>query len=412
MNKEYIVRKRSEITLNITNGKVDSFRELDESNRTVRVYKDGKIGVAGGLGEVDMAQLEQSAIEKLNDGIPYVSTLNAGVKKQIINDKTVVAKEKIMGVAKRVANKVATACPRFLVNGKVRLSQSFGKYTNSADTELEFKNSNLSIFFQVKDKDSSNIADLYYGASTGRYGKSVEDKIVADMKNLHENFFTEPITLPNGEYPMIFEAYDIFGHIVKDIIAEYYVSGGSLFSGKVGTKIFNEKLSVYVDRNPKTNRSSAFYDEEGEIAKNYRAPIVEKGVLKGILNTKNSSAMFNLPLSKTASGSYDGVPSLGLPGLYVEHTAQDLKTLLGDKKAIWVSISSGGDITTEGVVGLPVMLAFLVENGEIKGRVANFNASGNIFEMLGEGFVGVSKANIMSAAEEEMLVVNMKLINE
>ena len=101
MNKEYIVRKRSEITLNITNGKVDSFRELDESNRTVRVYKDGKIGVAGGLGEVDMAQLEQSAVEKLSEGIPYVSTLNAGVKKQIINDKTVVAKEKIMGVAKR-----------------------------------------------------------------------------------------------------------------------------------------------------------------------------------------------------------------------------------------------------------------------------------------------------------------------
>ena len=121
--------------------------------------------------------------------------------------------------------------------------------------------------------------------------------------------------------------------------------------------------------------------------------------------------MFNLPISKTASASYDGVPSLGLPGLAINHTAPDLKTLLGNQKAIYVAISSGGDITTEGVIGMPVMLAFLVENGELKGRVADFNASGNIFEMLGEGFIGVSKQNIMSASESEMIVCKMKLIN-
>jgi predicted Zn-dependent protease len=217
--------------------------------------------------------------------------------------------------------------------------------------------------------------------------------------------------LPDGEYPVILEPYDICGHIFKDFIAEYYVSGGSLFSGKAGTKVFNEKLSLSVDRNPKTNRVAPFYDEEGEIAKNYRATLIEKGVLTGVLNTKNTANTFGLKPSKTSGGAYDGVPGLEVAGLYAESTAPDLKTLLGDKKAIWIAISSGGDITTEGVIGMPVMLAFLVENGEIKGRVADFNASGNIFEMLGEGFIGVSKQNIMSASDAEMIVVNMKVIN-
>ena len=101
---------------------------------------------------------------------------------------------------------------------------------------------------------------------------------------------------------------------------------------------------------------------KGEIAKNYRAPLIEKGVLKGILNTKNTANTFGLKPSKTSGGAYDGVPAIGVAGLYAESTAPDLKTLLGDKKAIWIAISSGGDITTEGVVGMPVMLAFLVEN--------------------------------------------------
>ena len=64
MNKEYITRKSSELTLNITDGKVDSFREIDESTNTVRVYENGVIGVAGALGEVDMAELEEKAVAK------------------------------------------------------------------------------------------------------------------------------------------------------------------------------------------------------------------------------------------------------------------------------------------------------------------------------------------------------------
>ena len=411
MKKEYIVRKSSETTLNITDGAVDSFREIDERTNTVRVYENGKIGVAGALGEVDFADLEKQAIKKLSDEIPYSTTLSKGVHKEIITSKPIIEKEKIMPIAKRLAKKVAKACPRFLVNGKVQLSENLGSYHNSEDTKLSFKSTNLSVFFQVKDKDSSNIIDAYYSASFGKYGKSVEDKIVADVKLLHDNFFTEQIALPDGTYPVIFESYDILGYIFKDFIAEYYVSGGSLFSGKAGEKVFNEKLSVYVDRNPKSNRLAPFYDEEGEIAKNFRAPIIEKGVIKGILNTKNTSNMFGLPLSKTSGGTYDGVPSISVPGIYLEPTSSDLKTLLGDKKAIWVAISSGGDITTEGVVGVPVMLAFLVENGEIKGRIADFNASGNIFEMLGDGFIGVSKRNLMSSSDTAMVVVNMQVLN-
>ena len=190
-----------------------------------------------------------------------------------------------------------------------------------------------------------------------------------------------------------------------------YISGGSLFSGKLGEKIFNEKLSIAVDRNPKTNRSAAFYDAEGEIATNSRAFLIEDGVFKRVLTTKNTSAMFGLPLAKTAAAAYDGVPSIGLPGLYVQSTAPDLATLLGEEKAVLIAITSGGDITTEGVVGMPVQLAFLVENGKIVARVSDFSASGNIKEMLGEDFVGVSKKDVFDAPEDEVMVVRMNLIN-
>ncbi len=411
MEKEYLVNKSNEITLNITDGKVDSYRVKDETQCTVRVYEGGVIGVAGALGDTDMQALEVQATAKLGDGIPYPCKLNKGVKKSILRQKAVVEEKDLMRVSKRLAKKLAVACPRFLINGKTQSACSKGSYENSQGTELSYENHSFQVFLQVKDKDSSNIADAYYGASLASYGKVTEDKVVNDLKTLHDAFFGEKVTLPDGKYPVIVGPYDVLGNVLKDFIAEYYVSGGSLFSGKLGEKIFNENLSVAVDRNPVTNRSAAFYDSEGEIASDYRAPIIDKGVFKNVLTSKNTSTMFNLPLAKTAAAPYDGVPSLGLPGLYLKRTAPDLKTLLGAEKAIYIAITSGGDITTEGVIGMPVQLAFLVENGKITARVTDFAASGNVKEMLGEDFVGVSAKDIFDAPDGEVLVTKMNIIN-
>lgn len=411
MEKEYLINKRNEITLNFTDGKVDSYREKDETQATVRAYENGVIGIAGALGDPDFSALEKQAEAKLGDGIPYPCNLNKGVKKSIIRNKPIVAEQDIVRISKRLTKKLAAACPRFLINGKTQSSHCSGSYKNTQDTELSYENNAFQVFLQVKDKDSSNIADAYYGVSVSRYGRVTENKIVNDVKTLHDAFFGETVTLPDGKYPVVVAPYDVFSTIAKDFVAEYYVSGGSLFNGKLGERIFNEKLSVAADRNPVTNHSSVFYDAEGEIAKNYRAPIIEKGVFKNVLTNKNTSAMFNLPLSKTTEAPYDGVPVLSFPGLFVQSTAPDLKTLLGAEKAIYIAITSGGDITTEGVVGMPVQLAFLVENGKVTKRVSDFSASGNIKEMLGEDFVGVSKRDIFDASENEVLVTRMNVIN-
>ena len=53
MEKEFITTEELTETVNVTDGKVDSFRENNETRRTARVYNDGKIGVAGALGKGD-----------------------------------------------------------------------------------------------------------------------------------------------------------------------------------------------------------------------------------------------------------------------------------------------------------------------------------------------------------------------
>ena len=142
MEKEYLLNKSNEITLNVTDGKIDSYREKDETQSTVRVYENGTIGVAGALGDPDFVALEKEATAKLG-GIPYPCKLNAGVKKSIIRSTPVVAEKDIMRVGKRLTKKVAVACPRFLVNGKVQTARRQGSYKNTKGTELAYDNTSF-----------------------------------------------------------------------------------------------------------------------------------------------------------------------------------------------------------------------------------------------------------------------------
>ena len=71
MNKEYIYKKSSSLSVNVAASKVESLRKVVETTSTVRVYDNGLIGVAGQIGDCDMKKLEAEAIKNLENKIPY-----------------------------------------------------------------------------------------------------------------------------------------------------------------------------------------------------------------------------------------------------------------------------------------------------------------------------------------------------
>ena len=89
----------------------------------------------------------------------------------------------------------------------------------------------------------------------------------------------------------------------------------------------------------------------------------------------------------TASAAYDGVPDPGFHRLYLDPTAKDLKTLVPGK-AVYVVVASGGDVTPDGHFATPVQMAYLMEGGQLVGRLPGLNISGNFYEMLGSDYLG------------------------
>lgn len=391
MEKEFLTETTRSVTLNVTGGKIDSFREQEETTGTVRVYENGCIGVAGCLGEPDEAFLTARATEALAVGIPYPCMPEGALCREDLHEEEILPISEFLPAMQSFLDRLGERCPRFAFSNKISLRYQRTNYRNSLGRHLLSSGRSLSVELLAQNRGSGNLFDTFLGWS----GKNFDaDAILTRFQEQYDAFYT-PAELEPGKHPVILEASDLFGTLIQKFVGELYAAGASLLSGKLGQKIFSDKLSLRVDMNPVTNPGCCFFDDEGCVAPNLRPTLIEKGVLTGLLTTKKSADRYGLPNLGTAAGAYDGVPDVGLRRLYVDPTAAHLRELVPGK-AVYVVVASGGDITPDGHFSTPVQMAYLMQNGKLVGRLPELNISGNFFDLLGKDFLGAVSDEPMS----------------
>lgn len=403
MKKEFLTTKSGSITLNVTAGRIDSYRRKDETQNTVRVYEDGKIGIAGSLGEANPDKLTAEAAEALANGIPYPCALDTN-KGELHTGREIVPQTEFLSSMQRLLDRLAVECPRFAISNKIKLAHFASTYRNSEGADLSASDSYLLLSLIFQNKGAGNLFDCAYGAQTRDYN---EDAVVADCKKMHDAFYT-PADIEPGEYPVFFIPGDILGTMLNPFVGELYASGASLLSGKLGQKIAAETFTLCDDRNPETNPGTCFFDDEGQVAPDYRQTLIKDGVLTNVLVSKNSSAMFGLPSAATSSSAYDGVPSVGFNGFYVKPTAESI-TQLAPGKAVLIGMASGGDMTPDGHFATPVQLAYLVENGEIVGKLPDIGIAGDFFDLIGKDYLGTVQGAFFPSMEASFMACKMQV---
>lgn len=403
MEKELLMTRSGSVTLNVTANRIDSYRRKDETQNTVRVYEDGKIGIAGSLGEADWEKLTADATEALSGGIPYPCVPEANIG-EVLNETEILPQAEFLAKMQHLLDRITEECPRFAVSNKIKLANFTSTYQNSKGASLSANDSWLTLSLLFQSKGAGNLFDCVYGAQTRSYD---EDAVVKDCKKLHDAFYT-PAEIEAGEYPVFFMPNDILATMLNPFVGELYASGASLLSGKLGEKIANESFTLCDDRNPETNPGTCFFDDEGQVAPDYRQPLIKDGVLTNVLVSKNTSAMLGLPAAATSAAAYDGVPSIGFNGFYVKPTAES-PACLAPEKAVLVWIASGGDMTPDGHFATPVQLAYLVENGEIVGRLPDISIAGDFFNLIGDGYLGTAPNTFFPSMGGEFMACRMQV---
>jgi len=187
-----------------------------------------------------------------------------------------------------------------------------------------------------------------------------------------------------GTYPVILDqelagvfVHEAVGHATEgDIILE----GDSCLEGMLGQKIGSDLVTVKDDPSLMQNGYYSF-DDEGSLAQ--ETVLVEKGILKSYLNSRETAARLGgVPRNARAEGL--DRPVVRMSNTYIANGDWKLEEILAEMgDGVYLCGSRGGQVSTgEGVFQFNAKRGYLVEKGEKTRLLRDVSLSGKILETL------------------------------
>ncbi|MBN1756589.1 peptidase U62 [bacterium] len=405
MHKEKYSEKNHQISVSVVQTQIESVRTKDIARTGLRVFENQKIGVAGVIGSYKEEELEQLAIEALEQNIPYTYELSREHQETADHVKTIIPEEEFVEEVNQLLKKLKKEQPSFSFFNKITLSESEVSLCNDLSLDLKYSDRYLELELGFKDKASANIIDGF----CGYVGREYDRALFISLVNRICEAFKNQLKLPyEGKYKVIFATdYGLpMMKFIQGLNGLYFGTRSSIFSGKIGKQLFNEHFTLFQTLHP-DDCLAPFFDAEGVVNPGYRYPLIENGILKSPYTDKKVAALFNLPHTGSAVCSYDGVPAIGYQQFNIQETESTLKELIGGETAIFVVMAAGGDFTPQGNFGTPVQLGLLFDGENFTGRLPQIQLNSTVFKMFGENFVGVSSDKLFPLSDSRGLVIEM-----
>jgi len=260
-------------------------------------------------------------------------------------------------------------------------------YSNSEGLDLESKTTRMGFFISAV----ANRNGLYQTDGEGRSGvgglelfdredptilaREVGETAVALLDADVPKGGTFPVLL-DQELAGVF-VHEAVGHATEgDIILE----GDSCLEGKLGQRIGSELVTVKDDPSLMQNGYYSF-DDEGSLPQ--ETVLVEKGILKSYLNSRETAARLGgVPRNARAEGL--DRPVVRMSNTYIANGDWKLEEIFAEMgDGVYLAGSRGGQVSTgEGVFQFNAKRGYLVEKGEKTKLLRDVSLSGKILETL------------------------------
>jgi TldD protein len=191
---------------------------------------------------------------------------------------------------------------------------------------------------------------------------------------------------PAGEMPVVLSAghagvliHEATGHLLE---ADFIRKKTSIFWDKFGKKVGSPQVTIYDDPTIPAFRGSYNIDDEGTAPR--KTLLIEKGVIKGLLQDKLSSRLMDMPL--TGHGRRQDFTDMPVPRMantYIDKGDYDPEEILRSvKRGFYADKFQGGQVEDSGKFTFSVSSGYLIENGKLGAPVKQATLIGSNVDIL------------------------------
>jgi PmbA protein len=368
--------------LSFTANKIKQSESSHISGSCIRLIKNNQIGFSAKYGDANIDELINTALETCPFS-PQTNISFPSQSKSITNltgyhsDITGLMKE----TGKEIIDRFLTLEQNILTDISFDIINTKEDIQNSKGLDYSYNNQIYSISIGIRHTSENDFIEIYTGEHDNKpvNYKDLVDEIIFLFKHTKKHS-----KIKNGSFPVLFTskaAKDLFNIIEIALNGKEVNNSSSPWSNKLGEKVLNSKLSISQD--PSFGFIKRSIDDEGSNIK--KLNLIKNGILKDFYFDLNSATKGK---NETAGNGFkDSLITQPQPALLNMIISSGLKTreeiikninygLLIDQTMGGLSSNISGDIS------INVDIGFLIENGEITGRIKDTMVSGNVYNSL------------------------------
>ncbi len=362
----------------------------------VRVIRKGQLGFAASTDDTAMDKLAANALESAAYGdkasfsfpdaqpAPSVRTFDEAVADLPI--------ARLVEIGREMLDLILPVEPNLRCNIGLERSLVSASIRNQTGLDVSFKTSPLSLGLEIDRIEGDDVLILYDQLGTTVWEKDYLDfarRLVEKLKKARTITSIKP-----GKMPVLFAPTGTLAlglPLSQGLNGKEVYKGTSPMAGKIGEKLFDEKVTIIDDGTIDGKFASASYDDEGVPRR--RNMLIEKGVLKGFIYDLKTAAQSGVETTGNASRGLFNPPEPSFTNLVIQPGETPLKNILASiNEGIIVEdlLGIGQGNIISGAFSNPLALAFKIKKGEIVGRVKDLSIAGNIYDLL-KNVAAVSK---------------------
>lgn len=399
MNVEfYDIRtvESSNLSITLENGKIERPKFDHAKTKGFRVLKNKFWGLFTGNVD-DKEGLEKAEKNSIFPGSSEIITSGKSgeFKHKVKQPPEDIPIEKKVDLLKEIEKELKAD---FIVNTRVSYLENQRKfeYKDSNNTNTRYNVLRTGVVIQAVGKGDRGTLQFLSKRKLKPAGYEVIDDdifgLASELKDTLKELL-EASKPPSGELNVLMNQslggvfiHEAFGHAVE---ADHILQGATVLADKLGEEVALDTVNIYDDP---SILEFGFYPFDDEGVKSEKRAIVEKGILKDFLHSRETAAKLK-GTPGNARGQGVSEPLVRMSNTYLEEGDYSFEELLDEAKdGVYLIGSRGGETNpATGYFQFSAQYGFLIKNGELSNMVKDVSLSGQTLKILHSIKIGKEK---------------------
>ncbi|HLZ44917.1 MAG TPA: TldD/PmbA family protein [Gemmatimonadales bacterium] len=408
-NGDALWRREEQTAVGFESGRLKAAGVSEETGLNLRVVAGGRMGVAGTTAAkpdfkalVDRARASAELGEKVELDFPAAATQTLPAIPTFFDRTANASLEDLIRIGKQLVERLSR--PDCQINVAIEREVAETAVGNAAGARGAYRATGIAVtadITRIAGDDVLMVYDQYVGADMPSDAdiealvRSVETRLSAALK---------VVAPPEGALPVVFTPAGLAAVVLpleQALSGKTVLQGSSPLAGKVGERMFDERLSIVDD--PLTPGRPASRPIDDECVPSRCTPLVERGKVGRFVYDLETAARAKTQSTGNGQRGVFGKPHIGYSNVVfrvtdgigapgrdggAQHAAPvhplggGLLAGIADGLIVDDLIGVGQGNVISGAFSHPVGLAYRVQRGEVTGRVKDAAVAGNAYDLL------------------------------